>query len=49
MIPKEAIDIIETLVAAGKDVLVKKEQGRWVVLENKRRLVYKQPVTDTKE
>ena len=43
MIPQEAINIIETVIAAGKEVLVRKERGRWVVLENKRRLVYKEP------
>jgi hypothetical protein len=43
LIPKEAIEIIDKLIAAGKEVLVRKERGRWVVLENKRRLVYKEP------
>ena len=41
--PKEVIDAIEAIVATGKDVLVKKERGKWVVLENCRRLVYKEP------
>lgn len=41
--PKEVIEAIEAIVAAGKDVLVKKERGKWVVLENCRRLVYKEP------
>jgi hypothetical protein len=41
--PKEVIEAIEAIVATGKDVLVKKERGKWVVLENCRRLVYKEP------
>lgn len=40
--PKEVIEAIEAIVATGKDVLVKKERGKWVVLENCRRLVYKE-------
>ena len=43
MIPKEVMEAIEAIVATGKDVLVKKEKGKWVVLENCRRLVYKEP------
>lgn len=43
MIPKEVIEAIEAIAATGKDVLVKKERGKWVVLENCRRLVYKEP------
>lgn len=42
MIPKEVMEAIEAIVATGKDVLVKKEKGKWVVLENCRRLVYKE-------
>jgi hypothetical protein len=41
--PNEVIEAIEAIVATGKDVLVKKERGKWVVLENCRRLVYKEP------
>ena len=43
MIPKEVLDAIEAVIATGKDVIVKKERGKWVVLENGRRLVYKEP------
>lgn len=42
MIPKEVIDACEAIVATGKDVILKKERGLWVVLENGRRLVYKE-------
>lgn len=43
MIPKEVIETVEELLAAGKEALVRKERGKWVVLENRRRLVYKEP------
>lgn len=43
MIPKEAIDAVERIVAVGKEAIVKKERGKWVVLENSKRLVYKEP------
>ena len=43
MIPKEALDAVERIVAAGKEAIVKKERGKWVVLESGKRLVYKEP------
>ena len=43
MIPKEVLDAIERIVAVGKEAIVKKERGKWVVLENGKRLVYKEP------
>lgn len=43
MIPKEVIEAVEAILATGKDAIVKKERGKWVVLENGRRLVYKEP------
>ena len=43
MIPKEVLDAVERIVAAGKESIVKKERGKWVVLENGKRLVYKEP------
>jgi len=43
LIPDDVIKVIEAIAATGKDVLVKKEKGKWVVLENCRRLVYKEP------
>lgn len=43
MIPKEALDAVERIVAVGKEAIVKKERGKWVVLENGKRLVYKEP------
>ena len=42
MIPREVIDAIEAVIACGKEVIVRKEKGKWVVLENGRRLVYKE-------
>ena len=42
MIPKEVLSAVETVIACGKEVIVRKERGKWVVLENGRRLVYKE-------
>ena len=41
--PKEVLDAVERIVAVGKEAIVKKERGRWVVLENGKRRVYKEP------
>jgi hypothetical protein len=41
--PKEVIDAVQRIVAVGKEAIVKKERGKWVVLENSKRLVYKEP------
>lgn len=43
MMPKEVLDAVERLIALGKEAVVRKERGKWVVLENNRRLVYKEP------
>ena len=43
MIPKEALEMVERIVASGKEAIVKKERGKWVVLEQGKRLVYKEP------
>ena len=43
MIPKEVLDAVERIVAVGKEAIVKKERGKWVVLENGKRLAYKEP------
>lgn len=41
--PKEVLEAVERIVALGKEAIVRKEHGKWVVLENGRRLVYKEP------
>ena len=41
--PKEGLDAVERIIAVGKEAIVKKERGKWVVLENGKRLVYKEP------
>ena len=41
--PKEVIDAVKRIIAVGKEAIVRKEKGKWVVLENGRRLVYKEP------
>lgn len=42
-IPKDAIDVAEAAIACGKEVIIRKERGKWVVLENHRRIIYKEP------
>ena len=42
MMPREVTDAIEAVIACGKEVIVRKERGKWVVLENDRKLVYKE-------
>jgi hypothetical protein len=37
------LDAVERIIAVGKEAIVKKERGKWVVLENGKRLVYKEP------
>ncbi len=41
--PKEVLDAVERVVALGKEAIVRKERGKWVVVENNRRVVYKEP------
>lgn len=43
LIPEEVLAAIEEIVASGREAIAKKERGKWVVLENNRRLVYKEP------
>jgi len=43
LIPKEVLEAVEAVIKTGKEVIVRKEKGKWVVLESGRRLVYKQP------
>lgn len=42
MIPKEVLEAVERISALGKEAIVKKENGKWVVVENNRRIVYKE-------
>lgn len=42
MIPREVTEAAEAVIARGKEVILRKEKGKWVVLENGRRLVYKE-------
>ena len=39
MMPKEVVEAVEAIMATGKEAIVKKERGKWVVLENGKRLV----------
>ena len=40
--PDEVIKNITAIVQTGKEAIVRKEKGKWVVLENGRRLVFKE-------
>lgn len=42
VIPEAVKDAIAAVVACGKEAIVRKERGKWVVLESGRRLVYKE-------
>lgn len=43
LMPKEVMEAVEAVIKTGKEVIVRKEKGKWVVLESGRRLVYKEP------
>ena len=43
VVPKEVLEAVERVVALGKEAIVRKERGKWVVVENNRRVVYKEP------
>ena len=40
--PKEVLDAIAAIVRTGKEAIVKQEHGKWLVIENGRRMVYKE-------
>ena len=40
--PKEVLDAIAAIVRTGKAAIVKQEHGKWLVIENGRRMVYKE-------
>lgn len=42
VMPQEVINAIVSIIATGKEAIVRREKGKWVVLENGRRLVYKE-------
>lgn len=44
----EVIRAVENIVATGKEAIVKKEHGKWLVLENGRRLVYRESKDSTR-
>ena len=43
MMPKQVIEAVEAVIKTGKEAIVRKERGKWVVLESGRRLIYKEP------
>lgn len=42
VVPRDVLDTVEVIVACGKEAIVKKERGKWVVIENNRHIVYKE-------
>lgn len=42
-VPDEVLSAAEGVIAKGREVIIRKEKGKWVVLESGRRLVYKEP------
>lgn len=40
--PKEVVETILAIVKTGKEAVVKQEHGKWIVVENGRRLVYRE-------
>ena len=42
LMPKEVIEAVERVAALGKEAIVKKEHGKWIVIENGRRIVFKE-------
>ena len=47
MMPQEVLDAVERIVAAGKEAIVKKERGKWVVIENGRHIIYRENKDNT--
>ncbi len=43
IVPPDVIRAVSAIVSTGKEAIVRREKGKWVVLENGRRLVYKEP------
>ena len=40
--PKEVLEAVLAIVRTGKEAIVKQEHGKWVVIENGRRMIYKE-------
>ena len=45
--PQEVLDAVERIVAVGKEAIVKKERGKWVVIENGRHIIYRENKDNT--
>lgn len=43
MIPRQVLEAVEAVIRSGREAIVRKERGKWVVLESGRRLIYKEP------
>lgn len=40
--PREVVEAVLAIVQTGKEAVVKQEHGKWVVVENGRRLIYRE-------
>ena len=47
MMPKEVLEAVERIVAVGKEAIVKRERGKWVVIENGRHIIYRENKDNT--
>ena len=47
MMPQAVLDAVERIVAVGKEAIVKKERGKWVVIENGRHIIYRENKDNT--
>jgi hypothetical protein len=41
--PKQVIEAVLAIVRTGKEAIIKKERGKWIVIENGRHIVYREP------
>lgn len=41
-IPQGALDALQTMVESGEEAILKKEHGKYVVVANKRRVVWRE-------
>ena len=42
LIPKEVLEAVERVIALGKEAIVKRERDKWIVIENGRRVIYRE-------
>ena len=45
--PRAVIEAVQRIVAMGREAIVKKERGKWVVIENGRHIIYRENKDNT--